>query len=177
MQNAYEALFIVDAAFPQDQVSAIVDKYVGVLTGQNAQVDDIDRWEARRLAYEVKGKREGFYVAINYLAEPAACNELDRIFRISDDTLRHLITRVDKRADRFPSKVRAADTERRERAMAAAAANNPNAGNQPVTDLPLSGSEGTGGVEEANGVSDNTERVGEPLPPNMANGAEDGDNE
>jgi hypothetical protein len=119
------------------------------------------------LAYEVKSKREGLYIAINYQAEPAACNELDRIFRISDDVLRHMITRVDKRADRFPSRVRAADAERRERAMAAAAANNPNAGNQPVTDLPLSGSEGTGGVEEANGVSDNTERVGEPLPDNF----------
>jgi hypothetical protein len=63
---------------------------------------------------------------------------LDRIFRISDDVLRYIIIKQDKKADRFPSRTRAADSERREREYAARAAANPPAAptEQPtVTDL------------------------------------------
>lgn len=163
METAYEALFIIDAGMPEDQASAVVNKYTGVLTGQGAQIDDIDRWEPRRLAYEIKGRREGLYIGINFRSEPAAKDELDRIFRISDDVLRHMVTKVDKKADRFPSKIRVAEMERRERAMAAAAAANPPApaaAPQPVTEL--SASPAGGGVENADGVSDGHERV-EPI--------------
>lgn len=53
------------------------------------------KWDKRRLAYEVKGRREGTYVLMYYVAEAAASKELDRVFRIADDIIRHLITRVE----------------------------------------------------------------------------------
>jgi ribosomal protein S6 len=57
-----------------------------------AQVEYLDRWgERRRLAYEVKGRREGAYVIMNFKAEPAAAKELDRVLRISEDVYRHII--------------------------------------------------------------------------------------
>lgn len=157
MQTAYEAIFIMDAVTPDDQATATVNKYTGVLTNQGAEIDDIDRWEPRRLAYPIKGRREGLYVAVNFRSEPAARDEMDRIFRISDDTLRHLIIKVDKRADRFPSKLR---TESRERTQSQNAPSG--AAPLPVTDLSASAT--GGGVELAEGVSDNHERVGEPMP-------------
>jgi len=119
METAYEAIYIVDTGLPDDQMNAIVDKYTGVVTRGGGTVDDIDRWEPRRLAYEVKGKREGVHICMNFRSEPAAKDELDRIFRISDDVLRHMVIKADEKADRFPSKARAAENERREREMAA----------------------------------------------------------
>lgn len=119
MVTAYEAMYIVDAQLPEDQLKAVVEKYTGILTRGNAEIDDIDIWEPRRLAYEIKGRREGRYIVVNFRSEPAAKDELDRIFGISDDVLRSIIVKQDPRADRFPSKARAAETERREREYAA----------------------------------------------------------
>jgi small subunit ribosomal protein S6 len=122
METAYEAVYIIDTGLPEEQVNAIVEKYTGVVTRGGGVVDDIDRWEPRRLAYEVKGKREGAHICMNFRSEPPARDELDRIFRISDDVLRFLVIKQDERADRFPSKARAAEQERRDREMAARAA-------------------------------------------------------
>lgn len=125
METAYEAVYIVESGQPEEQTTAIVDKYTGVVTRSGGVVDDIDRMENRRLAYEIKGRREGLYILMNFRSEPAAKDELDRIFRISEDVLRHMIIKQDERADRFPSKARAAEQERREREMAARLAANP----------------------------------------------------
>jgi small subunit ribosomal protein S6 len=138
MQTAYETVFILDTANTEEQTTATIDKYSGVITRGGGVVDDVDRLEPRRLAYEIKGRREGLYVVLNFTSEPAAKDELDRIFRISDDVLRYIIIKQDKKADRFPSRTRAAESERREREYAARAAANPPAAptEQPtVTDL------------------------------------------
>ena len=119
MVTAYEAMYIVDAQLPEDQLKAVVDKYTGVLARGNAEIDDIDIWEPRRLAYAIKNRREGRYIVVNFRSEPAAKDELVRIFGISDDILRAMVVKQDPRADRFPSKARAAESERREREYAA----------------------------------------------------------
>jgi small subunit ribosomal protein S6 len=134
MATAYEAIYIVDASFAEDQVKAIIEKYAGVITRSNGSVEDTDIWDPRKLAYEIKGHREGRYIVVNFLSDAACKNELDRIFRISDDVIRHMIVKQDPKADRFPSKTRAAEQERREREAAARAAAAPLAP-QPVTDL------------------------------------------
>lgn len=142
METAYEAIYIIDAGLPDEQSQTIIDKYQGVVTRGGGVVDDVDRWDARRLAYPVKGRREGVYIVMNFRSEPAARLELDRIFRISDDVIRHMITKQDDEADRFPSKVRAAEQERREREMAArAAAAPPPVEQQPITDLSAASSD------------------------------------
>jgi len=135
METAYEAIYIVETNLPDEQVNATVEKYSSVVSRSGGVVDDVDRWEPRRLAYEVKTRREGQYIIMNFRSEPAAKDELDRIFRISDDVLRHMVVRQDPKADRYPSKTRAAETERREREFAARTSVAPSAEAQPVTDL------------------------------------------
>ncbi|MDX1933396.1 MAG: 30S ribosomal protein S6 [Capsulimonadales bacterium] len=135
METAYEAVFILDTALPDEQIRAVIDKYTGIIANNGGTVDDIDRWDPRRLAYEINGRREGIYIIVNFHSSSAVRNELDRIFRISDDTLRYLIVKQDKKADRYPSRIRAAEQERREREQAARAAAAAATQTQPVTDL------------------------------------------
>lgn len=154
MATAYEAVYIVDATLPGEQVTAIIEKYSAIVTRNGGNVDDIDIWEPRKLAYEIKGHREGRYIVVNFTSEPAAKNELDRIFGISDDVIRHMIVKQDPKADRNPSRTRSAEQERRERDAAARAASVTIAP-QPVTDL------GTPDTEEAEVETAATEESGE----------------
>ena len=53
------------------------------------------RWDKRRLAYEVSGRREGTYILMYFSGGANVMGELDRLFRIGDDVFRHLIVRVE----------------------------------------------------------------------------------
>ncbi len=55
----------------------------------------VEKWDKRRLAYEVAGKREGLYILMYFRGEPAVATELDRVMKISEDVMRHLIVRDD----------------------------------------------------------------------------------
>ena len=88
-------MYIIDANLTDEQVDSIIAKYSKVITDQGGEMRAVGRWDKRRLAYEIKGRREGLYILMFFEAEPAAAKELDRVYRISDDVFRHLITRVE----------------------------------------------------------------------------------
>lgn len=94
-KRLYESMYVIDANLTDDQVDSIIAKYSKLIADQGGEVRAVGRWDKRRLAYEVKGRREGLYILMFFEAEPAASMELDRVYRISDDVFRHLITRVE----------------------------------------------------------------------------------
>lgn len=95
MVRPYEALYIVDPETSDEDITTITEKYKGVVEEQGGEVEAISRWDKRRLAYDVKGRGEGIYVLMNFKGESKVEAELDRVMRISEDVLRHLICRRD----------------------------------------------------------------------------------
>ncbi len=96
MVRPYEALYVVDPESSDEDITTITEKYKGVVEEQGGEVEAINRWDKRRLAYEVKGRMEGIYVLMNFKGESKVEAELDRVMRISDDVLRHLMCRRDE---------------------------------------------------------------------------------
>ncbi|MGC8862841.1 MAG: 30S ribosomal protein S6 [Armatimonadota bacterium] len=93
--RSYEVLYIVDPALTDEQVEAIIAKYSNVVTEQGGQVKAAGKWDKRRLAYEIMGRREGIYILMFFDGEPAVAREVGRVMRIGDDVIRHIITRVE----------------------------------------------------------------------------------
>ena len=91
----YETLYIVDSTLTDEQTDAIISKYSTLITEQGGEVQAAGKWDRRRLAYEIKGRREGLYILMYFSGEPAAGKELDRVFRISDEVIRHIILRIE----------------------------------------------------------------------------------
>lgn len=91
----YESMYVIDANLTDEQVDSIIAKYTKLIADQGGEVRAVGRWDKRRLAYEIMGRREGLYILMFFEAEPAVSKELDRVYRISDDVFRHLITRVE----------------------------------------------------------------------------------
>ncbi len=91
----YEALYILDPGLGDEQIQPILAKYRGVIETNGGVVESAEVWERRRLAYEVKGRTEGIYVLMLFSSKPAVEAELRRIFQISEDQIRFLITRRD----------------------------------------------------------------------------------
>ncbi|AGK99567.1 30S ribosomal protein S6 [Clostridium pasteurianum] len=92
----YETLFILNPSLEEDTVKANVEKFKGVIENGGGTVDNIDSWGKRKLAYEIDKVNEGYYTLINFSADSELPKELDRIFRITDGVIRHLIVRDEK---------------------------------------------------------------------------------
>jgi len=94
-KRTYEILYITDASYTDEQVQAVIDKYSAIITDTGGDLIAHGRWDKRRLAYEIKGRREGIYILTYFSAEASTPKELDRVFRISDDVFRHIILQIE----------------------------------------------------------------------------------
>ena len=91
----YELLYIIKTDVTEEQTAATVEKFNEVLKSQGAEIASVYQWGKRKLAYEIDKKyRDGYYVLVKFNAETAVVNETDRLLKIDETVLRHMITRV-----------------------------------------------------------------------------------
>ena len=95
MRN-YEVIFIVQV-LEDDAINAVVDKFSKLITANGGTIDNEERWGKKHLAYDIKKQSEGYYVLFNVTSEPACVKECDRVMKITDEILKHMIVRVDVR--------------------------------------------------------------------------------
>ena len=95
IMNSYETIFIIDASLEEEAVKALQEKFTSLIA-KNGEVESVDEWGKRRLAYEINDKTEGYYVLVNFKADSEFPKELDRKFRINDGILRTIIIRKDE---------------------------------------------------------------------------------
>lgn len=88
----YEVMYIIRPDIEQEVVQATVDKFQGIISNGGGEVTAHGVMGKRRLAYEIKKFRDGFYVLVHFTAEPAVVTELERLMKISDEVIRYLIT-------------------------------------------------------------------------------------
>ena len=92
--NKYETIFIIDSELNEEARMPVIERFKSLIES-NGQLESIDEWGSRRLAYPVNDKLEGYYVLVNYSAPPDFPSELERVFKITDNILKFLIIRKD----------------------------------------------------------------------------------
>ncbi len=89
----YETIFILSPYFDEETVKSNIEKFKGVIENGGGTVENVDFWGKRKLAYEISKVNEGYYTLVNFTAGPELPRELDRIFRITDGVIRHIIVK------------------------------------------------------------------------------------
>ncbi|MSD84676.1 30S ribosomal protein S6 [Lactobacillus curvatus] len=93
-QSKYEITYIISTTIDEESKTALVNRYDGILKDNGAEVIDSKDWSKRRLAYEINNQNEGIYHIVNVLADnDEALNEFDRLAKIDDAILRHMIVK------------------------------------------------------------------------------------
>ena len=95
--KAYELLFFVAPSIDEESRAAVMKRIETTIAEGEGTVDHFDNWGKRKLAYEIDGLTDGDYTLIDFHADPANVAELDRVLRINDAVVRHMIV---KRTDR-----------------------------------------------------------------------------
>jgi ribosomal protein S6 len=99
IKRLYEGLFLVDSA----QAAGEWDNVVGIITGMlkkyGAEVVRLDKWDDRKLAYEVQGKSRGTYILVYFNSPTDVISAIEREVNLSEDIIRVLILRTDKMSE------------------------------------------------------------------------------
>lgn len=92
----YEGVFIFVPTLEEEARNEMLERIKTIIT-DNGSVDNVDEWGMRKLAYEINDIPEGYYVLVDFETEDAEIiNEVDRICKISDNVLRHMIVKAKK---------------------------------------------------------------------------------
>lgn len=103
--NQYEVIVILDPALTEEGVDREIDGLREIIAKKGGQVPEIQKWGKKRLAYEVKKRREGQYVLIKVSAPGDVVADLDRYFRITEVILKGTAVRAEKpKRGRFKAK-------------------------------------------------------------------------
>ena len=95
--RAYEIMFIVRPTLSEEETKQVIKNFGDVLTSNGATVVDSKDMGQRELAYEIKKFKSGYYYVYQVEAnDDKAIKEFDRLALISNDVIRHLITKIEK---------------------------------------------------------------------------------
>ena len=91
--NKYEVLYIVNASLDDAAKEATIEKYSALVTANGGEVESVDKWGVKKFAYPIDYKNEGYYVLMNFTANPDLPAEMERQMKISDDIIRYMVIR------------------------------------------------------------------------------------
>jgi small subunit ribosomal protein S6 len=116
--RVYEIIFVADPDLGEADVDALTEQVQGFVERDGGRVDRVEKWGKKRLAYEVRRRREGYYVLIVAQGGGALVRELERRLKVTDGILRFLTVRVDddlRKAERRKAIRALAEEKRRAR--------------------------------------------------------------
>ncbi len=90
----YEVLYIINPTLGEEDTAALVEKFKAMVEAEGT-LTSIDEWGKRRLAYPIEDLNEGYYVLMTCECKPEFPAELDRVFKITENVMRSLITAVE----------------------------------------------------------------------------------
>lgn len=96
-QNFYEVTFIINPVLEEAQAGEIKEAFEALVTEKGAEIDEIEEWGIKRLAYEMDGKNSGYFINAYFSAPPSIVSELDRYFKFEENILRNLVLKYDNK--------------------------------------------------------------------------------
>ncbi|HHW14780.1 MAG TPA: 30S ribosomal protein S6 [Firmicutes bacterium] len=92
----YELVVVLNPTLEEEPTEALVTKIQELITNNGGEIVKTDKWGKRKLAYEIDGFTEGFYVVIDFQSDSSAAQEVERVLKITDEVIRHLLVRTDE---------------------------------------------------------------------------------
>ena len=94
----YELMLVLRPDVADDRSQAVIDRTTRQIVASGGQIVKVAPWGRRRLAYPIERHREGSYHIVLFDAPGEAVTELERGLLITEEVLRHLVTRVERPA-------------------------------------------------------------------------------
>ncbi len=94
-KNYYEFTYVVNPVLEEEQYKEAVEKVNKLFSDNGAEIEEVDEWGLRKLAYEIDKKNSGYYVNMYLTAPVEAIAIVERALRIDDHFMRYLTLKYD----------------------------------------------------------------------------------
>lgn len=92
--NKYQVLFIIDIDSSDEKKQEIVEKFSELVVSLGGEVNSVEKWGAKKYAYPINYKKEGYYVLMKMTAGAEIPAELDRQMKNNENIVRQMITKL-----------------------------------------------------------------------------------
>ena len=93
----YELMLVLRPDAPDERIQAVIDRTTRQIVADGGQILKVAPWGRRRLAYPIDRAREGSYHIILFEGPSGVIAEVERTLLITEEVLRHLITRDERK--------------------------------------------------------------------------------
>ncbi|MBO5478438.1 MAG: 30S ribosomal protein S6 [Clostridia bacterium] len=90
--NKYESVIIINPSLEEEGLKKLVKKFSDLINS-DGKVESVEEMGKRKLAYDVKKNKEGYYVLFNFEAKPELIAELERNYRITDEVIKFIVVK------------------------------------------------------------------------------------
>ncbi len=98
--RTYELIYILKPDAAEQEVADLHGQVAAIVERMGGTIDRTDTWGRRKLAYEIRHNKEGFYVLEVIKGSGELMKEIDRRLKVIDGLLRHLVVRVDETVEK-----------------------------------------------------------------------------
>ncbi len=95
--NKYETIYIINAAMEEGARKELIVKFNDLVTANGGQIEKVDEWGKRRLAYPIDDMNDGYYVLMLFSAQPELPKEFARNLQNNENILRYLIKKQEEK--------------------------------------------------------------------------------
>ena len=94
--KSYETTVVLQPELTKEQIDAVLEKITAIINA-GGEVENVDEWGKRKLAYEIDKKyTEGYYIVIEFKATPEVLPNLDHQYKINDEFIRSIVINKEK---------------------------------------------------------------------------------
>ena len=92
--NKYETIIILNSNLEEEATKSAIAKVTDLIAKHGA-VESTEEWGKKKLAYPIQKQNEGYYVLINFNSNPDFIDELERVYNITDEIIKHIVVKKD----------------------------------------------------------------------------------
>jgi len=104
-QHLYEGMYILSATLSEDARKKAIEKITSSIEHHAGQVHKTFEQGRKKLAYEIDGRKEGFYYVLYFSAGSTSMPELWREYQLNEDLIRFMTLRAESVPEKIEFKV------------------------------------------------------------------------
>jgi small subunit ribosomal protein S6 len=96
--RVYESAVLINAALDDESIKILISKIRENITNNGGEILEVEDWGRKRLAYQVKKSKIGYYVIFRFNSQPDLIPKLERYYQLDETILRYLTITLSKDA-------------------------------------------------------------------------------
>ena len=95
--NIYESIVILNSSLSDEEIESATGKIKDLITSSGGEMLKLDNWGRRKLAYEIKKHKKGFYMLLVFRAPSPVIRKLEDYYKVYDPVIKYMVIRLDKK--------------------------------------------------------------------------------